>query len=286
MSLSPLIQATELKKWLVEKTPVVVLDARFDLSDVQAGQSSFAKEHLIGAHYAHLERDLSGAQHDSSGQFLGRHPLPSRAAFAATVASWGITPASQVVVLDDQAAMFAARAWWLLRWLGHEAVAVVDGGMAACRENNLPMTAGTTAKGTPTPSYPERKALVGTVDVSTVLQQVGHACIIDARSGERFRGEVEPLDARAGHIPGARNHPFKNNLDAAHRFKPAALLRSQYLALLGADSPCQAIHQCGSGVTACHNLLAMEVAGLGGGLLYPGSWSQWCADASRPVARG
>ncbi len=286
MTFTTLIQANDLQALLAGRTPVAVLDARFELSDIDAGERSFAQQHLMGAHYAHLERDLSGSKTDASGRFLGRHPLPSKAAFAATVASWGITPATQVVVLDDQAAMFAARVWWMLRWLGHASVAVLDGGLAACRDAGMPMTANATAKALAAPPYPARPALVNHVDAPEVLQQLGRLRIVDARAGERFRGEVEPLDRRAGHIPGASNRPFKDNLDASGRFKPAEVLRSEYLALLGTSLPSQVVHQCGSGATACHNLLAMEIAGLGGGVLYPGSWSEWCADPSRPVAQG
>lgn len=286
MTFTTLIQAAELKALMQAKTPLVVLDTRFDLNDTDLGQSSFASEHLPGARYAHLERDLSGPKQDSHGQFMGRHPLPEPSTFAATVGSWGIAPDTQVVVLDDQNAMFAARAWWMLRWLGHEAVAVVDGGLAACREAGLPLTSEPTAKAAATPPYPKREALVRPVEAAAILQQLGRARIIDARSGERFRGDVEPLDARAGHIPGATNRPFRDNLDSTGRFKPATALHAEFTNLLGASKPAEVIHQCGSGVTACHNLLAMEIAGLRGGLLYPGSWSHWSADPSRPVAKG
>lgn len=286
MTFTTLIQASELKALMDERAPLVVLDTRFDLNDIEHGQRCFDQEHLDGAYYAHLERDLSGPKHDEGGQFLGRHPLPCRSVFSTTVGAWGITPNSQVVVLDDQGAMFAARAWWMLRWLGHEAVAVVDGGWAACRALSLPTTSVAAAKLASAPPYPKRESLVEITDATTVLQQLGRTRILDARSSERFRGDVEPLDARAGHIPGARNRPFRNNLDADGRFKSPPQLRSEYNELLGNDPPSGVIHQCGSGVTACHNLLAMEIAGLRGGVLYPGSWSQWSADPGRPVARG
>ena len=286
MTFTTLIQATELKALMHAKAPLVVIDARFDLNDIDQGERSFAAEHVQGAHYAHLERDLSDPKQDKSGQFMGRHPLPDRSTFAATVGAWGITPDSQVVVLDDQSAMFAARAWWMLRWLGHEAVAVVDGGWAACREAGLPLTSEATAKAVSTAPYPKRESLMSQVEAAALLQQLGQARIFDARSSERFRGDVEPLDSRAGHIPGASNRPFRDNLDPSGRFKSAAALHAEFAGLLGSSKPSEVIHQCGSGVTACHNLLAMEIAGLRGGLLYAGSWSHWSADPSRPVAKG
>lgn len=281
-----LIQLPDLLALQQSATPVVVVDAQFDLTNPNAGEAKHQQSHVPGSHYAHLERDLSGPKYDANGRFWGRHPLPTREQFATTVAAWGITPSTQVVVLDDQAAMFAARAWWMLRWLGHDAVAVLDSGLAAWRDAGLPLSSTATPKTAATAPYPERPSRMGTVGTETVLTRLGQRRIVDARAPERFRGEVEPLDTAAGHIPGARNRPFKDNLQASGLFKPAATLRDEWQTLLAGATPSEVIHQCGSGATACHNLLALEIAGLGGGLLYPGSWSEWSSDASRPVAKG
>jgi thiosulfate/3-mercaptopyruvate sulfurtransferase len=281
-----LIQLPELLALQSSETPWVVLDTRFDLTNPDAGEQRYVQSHLPRSHYAHLERDLSGPKHDASGRFQGRHPLPHREDFAATVGRWGITSQTQVVVLDDQAAMFAARAWWMLRWLGHEAVAVLDGGLAAWTNAGRPLSSDNTPKAVNPSPYPQRTSLVGMVEVEEVMAQLGQRRIVDARAPERFRGDVEPLDAAAGHIPGARNRPFKDNLQADGRFKSTAILRHEWQTVLAGTSPTDVVHQCGSGATACHNLLALEIAGLGGGLLYPGSWSEWSSDAARAVAKG
>ena len=264
---------------------LVVIDAGFDLADPGAGEAAWRAGHVPGSTYLHLERDLSGPPTDRDGSFRGRHPLPARADFAATLGRCGITPASQVVALDRQGAPYAARLWWMLRWMGHEAVAVLDGGVAAWTA-----AGGSLDTGEPTiaaaPPYPERAARVATVSADALAGLLGRVRLIDARAGERFRGEVEPLDRAAGHIPGAQNRFFKDNLDGDGRFRPAGELRAVFEGLLGSDGPTQVVHQCGSGVTACHNLLAMEHAGLTGSRLYPGSWSEWSADPARPIARG
>lgn len=283
---STLIQMPDLLALQNSGAPLVVLDTQFDLTSPDEGEKKHMQAHVPNSHYAHLERDLSGAKYDSSGRFLGRHPLPARDRFAATVAAWGITPQTQVVVLDDQSAMFAARAWWMLRWLGHDAVAVLDGGLAAWRHAGQALSSETTPQCIDPSPYPHRPSLVGIVEVDTLMGQLGQHRIVDARAAERYRGDVEPLDAAAGHIPGARNRPFKDNLQADGRFKPAAILRNEWSAVLAGVRPAQVVHQCGSGATACHNLLALEIAGLTGGLLYPGSWSQWSSDPARPVAKG
>ena len=280
MPFSTLISAEQLRTLIDAGEPLVILDTSFDLADVVAGERSYRESHLPGARYVHLERDLSVPKTGHNG----RHPLPPREVFAATAGQLGITTQAQVVVYDRQGAMFAVRAWWMLRWLGHAAVAVLDGGLAAwqqrggAQDTTVPPTAGLAP-------YPARPPLVGSVDAAAVMQSLGVAYLLDARAPERFSGEVEPMDAQAGHIPGARNRFFKNNLAPDGRFKSPELLLREFKTLLAATNPASVIHQCGSGVTACHNLLAMEIAGLSGSSLYPGSWSEWSSGPTRPVAR-
>ncbi len=283
----PLVSAAALRSLMAPTAarPLVLLDASFDLADTLAGARSYSEGHLPGAQYVQLDRDLSGPTHGADGRCQGRHPLPTRTAWAATAARLGITPGHAGVACDRQGGMYAARVWWLLRWLGHDAVAVLDGGVAAWQADGGALT---TEMSLPpmAPLYPERPPLAATLDADALRAQLGRVRLIDARAPERYRGEVEPLDAAAGHIPGALNRFFKHNLDATGRFKTAEQLRSEWQPLTGGAEPTRVVHQCGSGVTACHNLLAMEAAGLPGGLLYPGSWSEWSADAARPVARG
>jgi thiosulfate/3-mercaptopyruvate sulfurtransferase len=271
----------DLRALLAAGTPTVIVDCGFDLADTGAGERAWRDGHLPGARYLHLDRDLSGTKTGRNG----RHPLPRHTEFAATLGRVGITPATQVVALDRQGGPYAARLWWMLRWIGHEAVAVLDGGVdvwLAC--------GGTLETAEPTvvstEPYPRRAPLAGSVDADALIAQLGRVHLVDARAGERFRGEVEPLDSAAGHIPGASNRFFKDNLGADGRFKPAERLRAEFEALLGRGAGANTVHQCGSGVTACHNLLAMEHAGLAGSKLYPGSWSEWSADPTRPLARG
>jgi thiosulfate/3-mercaptopyruvate sulfurtransferase len=285
-----LISAASLAALVDAGTPVTTIDVSFDLADVIAGEHAWRDAHLSGSLYLHLDRDLCGAKTGSDGQFLGRHPLPSRADFALTLARSGITPATQVVALDRQGGIYAARLWWMLRWMGHPAVAVLDGGVAAWVESGGALTTEVAVPAAPAPPpsapYPSTLGSMPTVSAGELAAQLGRARLVDARAGERFRGEVEPLDAAAGHIPGALNHFFKNNLGSDGRFKPAAQLRADFDALLGLHGASAVVHQCGSGVTACHNLLAMEYAGLTGSALYPGSWSEWSSDPARPVALG
>ena len=278
MVFKTLISAARTGELLSAKVPLVLLDCGFDLVDPVAGERAWAAGHLPGALHAHLDRDLSGARTGRNG----RHPLPAHAAFAATAGRWGIAPGIQVVVYAAQGGPYAARAWWLLRWLGHDAVAVLDGGVAAWLA-----AGGTLQTDTPAPvpraPYPAAAPAMPTISAETLLAQLGRLTLLDARAGERFRGEVEPLDPVAGHIPGATLRFFRDNLGPDGCFKPAAQLRQEFAAL-GADGG-EVVHQCGSGVTACHNLLAMVHAGYDRALLYPGSWSEWCSDPSRPVAR-
>lgn len=280
-----LISPAELLALRAAPADLVILDCGFELSDPAAGQRAYAQAHLPGALYAHLEHDLAGAKTGTNG----RHPLPARADLAARLGAWGIGKHTQVVTYDAQGGPYAARAWWALRWMGHEAVAVLDGGRAAWQA-----AGGALEAGVPVPRrldvYPARPAAMPVVEVDALQAAMarGEARIVDARSGERYRGEVEPLDAVPGHIPGAINRFYKDNLDDAGRFKAGTVLRAEF-ARLGLDAPTagtRVVHQCGSGVTACHNLLAMAHAGLDGTALYPGSWSEWCADPARPVARG
>jgi thiosulfate/3-mercaptopyruvate sulfurtransferase len=282
MTYTTLIDAAALRRLLGSATPPVLIDARFDLADPAAGERAHGEAHLPGAHYLHLDRDLSAARTGRNG----RHPLPQRSLFAARIGTLGIGPQTQVVAYDAQGGSYAARVWWLLRWLGHEAVAVLDGGLPAWVAAGGAVNDADVARSSTTAPYPERASLVSSVDADALLARLGRTPLIDARAPERFRGEVEPLDAQAGHIPGALNRCYRDNLRADGRFKPAEALRAEFTPLLGDAAPSEVVHQCGSGVTACHNLLAMEHAGLAGSLLYPGSWSEWSSDPSRPIATG
>lgn len=275
-----LIDVATLRQHLLGPQPPALLDCGFDLADPGAGERAWAAGHLPGAVYVHLDRDLSGAKTGTNG----RHPLPPRDALAARAGAWGIAPGVPVVAYDAQGGVYAARCWWLLRWLGHAEVAVLDGGLRAWTEAGGTLVTDARAPRAQPPYPAAATAAMPTIDADTLLAQLGCARIVDARAPERFRGEVEPLDPVAGHIPGATLRCFRDNLGAGGRFKDAAALRAEFESL--GTPPQQVVHQCGSGVTACHNLLAMTHAGLPGSLLYPGSWSEWCADPARPVARG
>lgn len=262
----------------------VVVDCRHDLMNLAAGREGYAGGHLPGAVFADIEHVLSGAKHGADGVFRGRHPLPEKETLAEALRAFGIDDDSQVVAYDAHGGMFAARLWWLLRWLGHEAVAVLDGGMAAWQAAGQAFTAEVPVK--PRGAFSVRAPFVPTVTVSEVMDNLEHGqrIVIDARAADRFRGENETIDPVGGHIPGAKNRFFKDNLQEDGRFKSGEQLREEFGALV--DDPAQAIMQCGSGVTACHNLLALEVAGMPGAALYPGSWSEWVGDSQRPVAKG
>ncbi|KAB7765268.1 sulfurtransferase [Xanthomonas maliensis] len=261
-----------------------LLDARAappTAPDPDAARQAYAQAHLPGAPHADLEADLS----DLSRPGEGRHPLPDSAAFARRLGAWGIAADSQVVVYDaGDGSMAAARAWWMLRLMGHRRVAVLDGGLAAWRAAGLPETAQVPAP-VPTADYPGRFDPQAVVQAEEILARLGQApgWLLDARAAERFRGEVEPIDPVAGHVPGAVNRPLGLNLQDG-RFKSAAQLRAELGALLGPHRPEQAVVMCGSGVTACHLLLALEVAGLSGARVYAGSWSGWLQESDRPVA--
>ncbi len=279
--LTTLIDAAALAVLLESGTPPRVVDCGFDLADPGAGAAAFAAGHIPAAVYLHLDLDLSGAKTGHNG----RHPLPEREAFAATLGRIGIGADTPVVACDRQGGVYASRLWWMLRWMGHDAAAVLDGGTAAWVADGGTLVAGAAAV-PPAPPYPERAPRATQTDTAALAARLGRGALIDARSGERFRGEVEPIDAVAGHIPGSLQRFFKDNLGSDGRFKPAARLRAEFAQLLGATAAADTLHLCGSGVTACHNLLAMEHAGLAGSALYPGSWSEWSSDPARPVAIG
>lgn len=259
-----------------------IFDCRFNLADLTAGRQAYAEGHLPGAFFLDLEDDLSGPR---SG-LNGRHPLPDPQLLADKLGSVGVAPGTQVVAYDDAGGMFAARLWWLLRWLGHDRVAVLNGGIQAWAAAGHPLvTEQPDARAT---TFVARRQKGMRVDADFVLSHLHSAemQLIDARAPDRFRGENETLDPVGGHIPGAINRFFRDNLDASGAFKPPAQLQEEFGALINGGDAHRVVLSCGSGVTACHNLLAMEVAGLSGARLYAGSWSEWCADPSRPVATG
>lgn len=281
-----LITAAQLKALQARGAPLAIFDCSYDLMQKTVGDQSYETIHIQNALRADLHRDLSVQDkgHAASG---GRHPLPNREQFAQWLGRHGVSNASQVVVYDRNGAMFCGRLWWMLKWLGHDAVAVLDGGLAAWQAAEGACQTGQSPK-VQACSFELKKPLVRLVDASTVLARLGRLdqTLIDARAPARFKGETEPLDPIAGHIPGALNRIFSSNLDEHGFFKPAAQLRTEFEALLSGRNTEGVVHHCGSGVSAVPNLLAMELAGLTGTALYAGSWSDWCSDASRPVAQG
>ncbi|MBI5334973.1 MAG: sulfurtransferase [Burkholderiales bacterium] len=281
---SPLLSVAELQSELAGAAPPLLLDASFELADPSAGRRAWEQAHIPGSCHVDLEADLCGPR---SGR-NGRHPLPERVAFARTAAALGVRPGRSVVVLDRGDGAFAARLWWMLRWLGHADVRVLDGGLKAWTAAGGELVDGSWAPpAAADAAYPERAPLAATIDADTLQARLAEVLLIDARGAARYRGEVEPIDPVAGHIPGALNRPYTENLAPDGLFLSPPQLRQAFAALgLTPDQPRVVVSQCGSGVTACHNLLALEVAGLPGGLLYPGSWSEWCADPARPVATG
>jgi thiosulfate/3-mercaptopyruvate sulfurtransferase len=277
-----LISTAELAARL-DSPDLVVVDVRHDLGKPDTwGEAQYRAGHIAGAVFAHLDRDLSGPTTGTNG----RHPLPLPAAAAAAFGRLGIDASKQVVVYDQGSGAFAARLWWMLHWLGHEAAAVLDGGFAQWTGEGRPLEA--SARTPAAASFAAHPDATRVIDAATIEAALGSEAmtLIDARSPERYRGDVEPLDRVPGRIPGARNRPYAANLTAEGTFKPAAQLRTEFDAVLGSRPVATVVHQCGSGVTACHNALAMAIAGLPAQRLYPGSWSEWCADPSRPVARG
>lgn len=258
----------------------VVVDCRFDLADPDAGRAAWQSAHLPGAVYAHLDHDLAGPV----GPSTGRHPLPDPDAFAAWLGRHGVGEGVQVVVYDDGPGAMAARLWWLLRWVGHDAVAVLNGGLAAWRAVDGPLT---DAAPIPTPRrFRPRPGRMPTVDTASLASAPHGWLLVDARAAPRYRGEREPVDPVAGHVPGAVNRPFTDNLDDDGRFRSAAALRADWEALLAGAGERPVACMCGSGATACHNLLALAYAGIDGAALYAGSWSEWIRDPERPVATG
>jgi len=286
MDYTTLISADQLQALVASDRPLMVFDCSFDLMHPDAGDQHFAQAHIPGAVRADLDRHLS-AKGDLKAASGGRHPLPPREAFALWLGSIGFANDMQAVVYDRQGVNYCGRLWWMLKWAGHERAAVLNGGMPAWYAAGGVVTSG---QGTPHPPHdfvlqPERATLVSAQQVLERLDS-DRQSLIDARAEPRFRGEVEPLDPVAGHIPGALNRPFGANIDDDGLFKPAVVLRAELIELLDGRDPATVVHHCGSGVTAVPNILAMEIAGLGRQALFAGSWSEWCSDLTRPVAKG
>lgn len=259
----------------------IIFDVRHDLADVGKGRRAYAQGHIPGAYFLHLDEDLSGPKDGTNG----RHPLPDARDFVRRLNERGMSPGTQVVVYDDAGGCYAVRLWWMLRWLGHERVALLDGGYPRWLKDKQPVDDRTPAPRTG--NFAPRVDAGAAVDARYVERTLADASVklIDARAPDRYAGRVEPLDPVAGHVPGSINRFWQDNLAEDWRFKPAHELREEYRQLLGGTNAANVVHMCGSGVTACHNLFAMTLAGLRGGRLYPGSWSEWCADRSRPVVR-
>jgi thiosulfate/3-mercaptopyruvate sulfurtransferase len=272
---------------LVGKPEIAIIDCRFDLMNPDGGRRAYLEGHIPGARYADLNKDLSAPITATSG----RHPLPTPSDFAGTLVRLGVGRATQVVAYDDSGGAFAARLWWMLRWVGHPAAAVLDGGIKAWVSEGGTLLSGEekplpAAKvGPHVSAQADAAAVIGTADLEQRLADPAFL-LIDARAGERFAGTVEPIDTVGGHIKGAVNHPFSANLGTDGRFLPAQVLRQAWERRLAGRSPTQVAAMCGSGVTACHNLLSLEVAGLRGAKLYAGSWSEWIRDPRRPIAQG
>jgi thiosulfate/3-mercaptopyruvate sulfurtransferase len=280
MEFQTLIDVESLQK-LMGDPRLAIVDCRFDLLNPDAGRREFLAAHLPGARYADLNLDLSAP----IGPETGRHPLPAPESFALWLGAIGIGNGSQVVAYDAANGSMAARLWWLLRWAGHRAVAVLDGGFTAWTVQGGALESfETTPRAVRFTPRIDDQAVLSTVQTEREMQSPA-VLLVDARAPERYAGSVEPIDSVAGHVPGAANHPFTANLDARGRFLPAPELERRWRERLAGREAKNLIAMCGSGVTACHNLLSLEVAGLCGGRLYAGSWSEWIRDPRRPVAR-
>ena len=281
MAHTTLISTAELAARLDDPS-LVIVDVRHDLAQSDTwGEAQYRAGHIPGARFVHMDRDLSAPKTGTNG----RHPLPSPETVAALFGRLGIDSGKQVVAYDSGGAMYAPRLWWMLRWLGHDAVAVLDGGIGKWVREGRPMTTDIPRPGTATFVIRQIGPTVSALDVLASLGQRS-LTLVDARGAERFRGDVEPLDPVAGHIPGSVNRPYTENVLPDGTFKKPEALRDAFATAIGTARPSTIVNTCGSGVSACHNLLAMEIAGIEGTLLYPGSWSEWCSDAARPVARG
>jgi thiosulfate/3-mercaptopyruvate sulfurtransferase len=280
MNLTTLISTAELARG-IDDPDLAVVDCRYDLGDADAGERAYRAGHLPPAQYKHIDRHLAGVKTGANG----RHPLPEASVLVATLGRAGIDTSTQVVAYDQSNGMWASRLWWLLQWLGHERVAVLDGGIDKWMRESRAITRDP-PRVRPAKFDPRRPTPVASAAEILADLSVHSLKVIDARAAERFRGDVEPIDPVAGHIPGAINRPYSANLSSEATFKSAAELHKEFSALLDGAAPASVVHQCGSGVTACHNVLAMAVAGLPGSRLYPGSWSEWIADPARPIARG
>lgn len=296
-SLNTLISAEDLARLKASGKPLMVFDCSFDLMKPSSGHTQYLEAHIPGAVFADLDKNLS-APHGTPGETGqvatsvqaasgGRHPLPTRERFAAWLSSVGFSNEMQAVIYDRNQANYCGRLWWMLRWAGHDAVAVLDGGLQAWQ-----------AAGHSISSGEEPRHFQSNFELSEPLETLKTAAqveaelglptqtLIDARAPARYRGEVEPMDPVAGHIPGALNRPFSSNIAADGRFKPAALLKAEFEELLAGRDPATVVHQCGSGVSATPNVLAMRIAGFAPTALFAGSWSEWCSQPSRPVERG
>ena len=280
MALTTLVSTAELAAHLDDAT-WVVFDCRHDLASPDSGARAYATAHICGARFLHLDRDLSAPTSGTNG----RHPLPDPLAFMRTLGAAGVDSSKQVIAYDGQTGVYAARLWWMLRWVGHENVAVLDGGYAKWTDEGRPLSS---AVPQPAPAHFAGQPRAISVDAEDVMRSLDRPgrILVDARAPDRYRGENETLDPVGGRIRGSLNRFFRDNLDAGGCFKPAADLRRTFAALLGNAPPDAVVHSCGSGVSACHNLLAMEIAGLSGSRLYPGSWSEWCSDPRRPTEKG